>query len=137
MHHHKMWIPGTLLRAIRGPLSGPWWAVMQDPANELRRIRLPRKREEKGWVNNDALASIVGDANSVERGHQGMADDGSQQPKSDFRTAVEDGKALATVLGMKLESVLGRIMGLSAKQPAAGSLPEKNGGRTLWSFFRS
>jgi hypothetical protein len=62
-------------------------------------------------VNNDALARIVGDANSVERGHQGMADDGSQQPKPDFRTAVEDGKALATVLVMKLESVA------SSRQP--------------------
>jgi hypothetical protein len=40
-----------------------------------------------------------------------MADDGSQQPKPDFRTAVEDGKALATVLVMKLESVA------SSRQP--------------------
>jgi uncharacterized protein YjbI with pentapeptide repeats len=37
-----------------------------------------------------------------------MADDGSQQRKPDFRTAVEDVKALATLLVMKLESVLGR-----------------------------
>jgi hypothetical protein len=41
-----------------------------------------------------------------------MADDGSQRRKPDFRTAVEDGKALATVLGMKLESVLGRRLNL-------------------------
>jgi hypothetical protein len=73
-------------------------------------------------VNNDALASIVGDANSVERGHQGMADDGSQQPKPDFRTAVEDGKALATVLVMKLEAVLGRIMRLF-REKASSRLP--------------
>jgi hypothetical protein len=33
-----------------------------------------------------------------------MADDGSQQRKPDFRTALEDVKALATVLVMKLES---------------------------------
>jgi hypothetical protein len=37
-----------------------------------------------------------------------MADDGSQQRKPDFRSAVEDVKALATVLVIKLESVLGR-----------------------------
>jgi hypothetical protein len=41
-----------------------------------------------------------------------MADDGSQQRKPDFRTAVEDVKALATVLVMKLESVLGRRLHL-------------------------
>ena len=41
-----------------------------------------------------------------------MADDGSQQRKPDFRTAVEDVKALATVLVMKLESVLGRRLTL-------------------------
>ena len=41
-----------------------------------------------------------------------MADDSGQQRKSDFRTAVEDGKALATVLIMKLESVLGRRLKL-------------------------
>jgi hypothetical protein len=48
----------------------------------------------------------------VERGHQGVADDSSQQRKPDFRTAVEDVKALATVLVMKLESVLGRRLQL-------------------------
>jgi uncharacterized protein YjbI with pentapeptide repeats len=41
-----------------------------------------------------------------------MADDGSQRRKPDFRTAVEDGKALATVLVMKLKSVLGRRLNL-------------------------
>jgi len=41
-----------------------------------------------------------------------MADDGSQRRKPDFRTAVEDGKALATVLVMELESVLGRRLNL-------------------------
>jgi len=37
-----------------------------------------------------------------------MADDGSQQRKSDFRTAVKDVKAVATVLAMEAESILGR-----------------------------
>jgi Pentapeptide repeats (8 copies) len=37
-----------------------------------------------------------------------MADDGSQQHKPDFRTAVKDAKALATVLVMEAESILGR-----------------------------
>jgi hypothetical protein len=37
-----------------------------------------------------------------------MADDGSQQRKPDFRTAVEDVEALATVLIIEAESVLGR-----------------------------
>jgi uncharacterized protein YjbI with pentapeptide repeats len=37
-----------------------------------------------------------------------VADDGSQQRKPDFRTAVEDVKAVATVLAMEAESVLGR-----------------------------
>jgi hypothetical protein len=37
-----------------------------------------------------------------------MADDGSQQRKPDFRTAVKDVKALATVLAMEAESILGR-----------------------------
>jgi hypothetical protein len=41
-----------------------------------------------------------------------MADDGSQQRKPDFRTALEDVKALGTVLVMKLESVLGRRLKL-------------------------
>jgi hypothetical protein len=41
-----------------------------------------------------------------------MADDGSQQRKPDFQSAVEDVKALATVLVMKLESVLGRRLNL-------------------------
>jgi hypothetical protein len=63
-------------------------------------------------MNNDALASIVGAANSVERGHQVMADHGSKQRKPDFRTAVEDVKALATVFVMKLESVLGKRLKL-------------------------
>jgi hypothetical protein len=63
---------------------------MQDRGYELLRIPLLGT-----LVNNDAHASIVGDANSVERGHlerghQVMADDGSQQRKPDIRTAVED-----------------------------------------------
>jgi hypothetical protein len=37
-----------------------------------------------------------------------MADDGSQQHKPDFSTAVQDAKALATVLVMEAESILGR-----------------------------
>src|SRR5215218_1041515 len=37
-----------------------------------------------------------------------MADDGSQQRKADFRTAVKDVKAVATVLAMEAESILGR-----------------------------
>jgi hypothetical protein len=41
-----------------------------------------------------------------------MADDGNQQRKPDFRTAVEDVEALAMVLVMKLESVLGRRLKL-------------------------
>jgi uncharacterized protein YjbI with pentapeptide repeats len=41
-----------------------------------------------------------------------MADDGRQQRKRDFRTAVEDVKALATVVVMKLESVPGRRLKL-------------------------
>jgi hypothetical protein len=41
-----------------------------------------------------------------------MADDGSQQRKPDFRKAVEDVKALATVVVMKLKSVLGRRLQL-------------------------
>jgi hypothetical protein len=41
----------------------------------------------------------------VGRVHQVMADDGSQQRKPDFRTAVEDVvKALATVLIIEAES---------------------------------
>jgi Pentapeptide repeats (8 copies) len=72
------------------------------PKGEVRRIPIPRT-----WVNKVALASIVG-ANSVKRGHQGMADDGSQQRKPDFRSAVKDVKALATVLAMEAESILGR-----------------------------
>jgi hypothetical protein len=57
-----------------------------------------------------------GDANSVERGHRGMANDGSQQRKPDFRTALEDVKALATVLVMQIESGLGRR--LTLRSPA-------------------
>jgi hypothetical protein len=45
-----------------------------------------------------------------------MANDGSQQRKPDFRTALEDIKALSTVLVMKLESVLGRRLEL--RRPA-------------------
>ena len=41
-----------------------------------------------------------------------MADDDSQQRKPNFRTAVEDVKALATAVVMKLESVLGRRLWL-------------------------
>jgi hypothetical protein len=37
-----------------------------------------------------------------------VADDGSQKRKPDFRTAVEDVKAVATVFAMEAESVLGR-----------------------------
>jgi hypothetical protein len=37
-----------------------------------------------------------------------VADDGSQQRKPDLRTAVEDGKALATVIAMEAESILGK-----------------------------
>jgi hypothetical protein len=37
-----------------------------------------------------------------------MADDGSQQRKPAFRTAVQAAKALATVLAMEAESILGR-----------------------------
>jgi hypothetical protein len=37
-----------------------------------------------------------------------VADDGSQRRKPDFRTALEDVKALAIVLAMEAESVLGR-----------------------------
>jgi hypothetical protein len=40
----------------------------------------------------------------VGRVHQVMADDGSQQRNPDFRTAVEDDKALATVLFIEAES---------------------------------
>jgi len=41
-----------------------------------------------------------------------MADDGSQQRNPDFRTAVEDVKALATVLVIRLVSVLGKRLNL-------------------------
>jgi len=41
-----------------------------------------------------------------------MADDGSQHRKPNLRSAVEDVKALATVLVMELESVLGRRLKL-------------------------
>jgi hypothetical protein len=41
-----------------------------------------------------------------------MADEGSQQRKPDLRSAVEDVKALATVLVMNLETVLGRRLKL-------------------------
>jgi Pentapeptide repeats (8 copies) len=37
-----------------------------------------------------------------------MADDGSQKRKPGFKTAVEDGKAIATVLAMEAEAVFGR-----------------------------
>src|SRR5215203_3725350 len=37
-----------------------------------------------------------------------MPDDGSPQSKPDFRTAVEDVKAVATMFAMEAESVLGR-----------------------------
>jgi hypothetical protein len=50
-----------------------------------------------------------------------MADDGSQQRKPDFRTAVEDVKALATVLVMKLESVLRRRLKLRSPAVLAAS----------------
>jgi hypothetical protein len=41
-----------------------------------------------------------------------MADDGGQQRKPDFRTAIEDVKALATVLVTELEYALGRRLQL-------------------------
>jgi hypothetical protein len=50
-----------------------------------------------------------------------MADDGSQQRKPDFRTAVEDVEALATVLVMKLESVLRRRLKLRSPAVLAAS----------------
>ena len=37
-----------------------------------------------------------------------MADDGSQQRKPDFRTAVDDVKAIAAVFAMEAESIVGR-----------------------------
>jgi uncharacterized protein YjbI with pentapeptide repeats len=58
-------------------------------------------------VNRDILASIVG-VRTVRGNHKVVADDGRQQRKPDFRTAVEDVKALATVLAMEAESVLGK-----------------------------
>jgi uncharacterized protein YjbI with pentapeptide repeats len=67
-------------------------------------------------VNKAPLDGIVGGANSVERGYQGMADDGSQQRKPDFRTAVEDVKALAKVLATEPQFVLGRR--LNFRSPA-------------------
>jgi Pentapeptide repeats (8 copies) len=92
-------------------MQGAWYGCFQGCRGEamhylgceLRRIPIPRTR-----MNKVALASIVGGANSVERGYQGMADDGSQQRKPDFRTAVEDVKALAKVLATQPQFVLGR-----------------------------
>jgi hypothetical protein len=45
-----------------------------------------------------------------------VADGGSQKRKPDFRRAVEDGKALATVLAIEAESVLG--IRLNLRSPA-------------------
>src|SRR5215216_754043 len=53
-------------------------------------------------------SAVYWGAHGGERGHQVVADGGSQQRKPDFRTAVQDVKALATVLAMEAESVLGR-----------------------------
>jgi hypothetical protein len=58
-------------------------------------------------MNGGALASIV-EARTVEEVHRVVADDGSQQRKSNVKTAVEDVKAIAMVLAMEAESVLGR-----------------------------
>jgi hypothetical protein len=49
-----------------------------------------------------------------------MADDGSQQRKPNLRSAVEDVKALATVLVMELESVLGTRLKL--RSPAGSTV---------------
>src|SRR5215213_5652788 len=75
---------------------------MQHLGYELPRIPLLRT-----WVNKDALASIVKAANGGEV-HRAVADDGSQQRKPGVKTIVEDVKAIATVLAMEAESVLGR-----------------------------
>src|SRR4028119_1773402 len=40
--------------------------------------------------------------------HRVVAEGGSQQRKPDFKTAVEDVKAIATVLAMEAEAILGR-----------------------------
>jgi hypothetical protein len=58
-------------------------------------------------VNKDVLASIVKAANGGEV-HRAVADDGSQQRKLGVKTVVEDVKAIATVLAIEAESVLGR-----------------------------
>jgi uncharacterized protein YjbI with pentapeptide repeats len=68
-------------------------------------------------VNKVALVSIVG-ARTAGEVHRGVADDGSQQRKPGFKPALEDVKALATVLAMEVESALGRrtaqVLGLLA-----------------------
>jgi hypothetical protein len=55
-----------------------------------------------------------------------MAGDGSQQRKPGFKTAVEDVKALATVLAMEAESILGRrtarVLGALALFAAVGGV---------------
>jgi uncharacterized protein YjbI with pentapeptide repeats len=58
-------------------------------------------------MNKAALASIVGGANSGEV-YQVVADNDSQQRRPNVRTAIADAKALATVLAMEAETVLGR-----------------------------
>src|SRR5687768_9085740 len=103
MQHHNCGPSHAACRPAGAILAALWASSTHDPASELPRIHLLHTS-----VNNDALASIVEGANSVERGHQVMADHGSKQRKPNFRTAVEDVKALATVFVMKLESVLGR-----------------------------
>jgi uncharacterized protein YjbI with pentapeptide repeats len=60
-----------------------------------------------------------------------MADDGSQQRKPDFRMAVKDVKALATVLAMEAESILGRrtarVLGALALFAAVVAILVSNG----------
>jgi hypothetical protein len=77
------------------------------------------------WVNQAALASIVG-ARTVEEVHRVVADEGGQQRKPGFKTAVEDVTAIATVLALEAESILGRrtarVLGALALFAAVGGL---------------
>jgi hypothetical protein len=77
--------------------------------SELRKaeVELPRIPLPRTWVNKDELGIIVG-RNRGERVHQVVADDGRQQRKPDFGTIVEDVKAVAMILAMEAESILGR-----------------------------
>ena len=50
----------------------------------------------------------MGSSNGEERIYPVVAGDGNRQRKPDFRTAVEDAKAVATVLAMEAESIFGR-----------------------------